>query len=274
MMLAARRSSNIKKSNMQTSTSISSHHCISFQDVLDASERIKTIVHRTPVLSSASINSLCDNQNLFFKVEAMQRTGSFKFRGACNATLALVEKILANNGSHHGEVHVVTHSSGNHAAAVALAADKVSKKLGKDKSLKIRATIVMPKNAPIIKVNGVKAFGGEIVMVENTNEAREEKADEIVEKEKATFIHPSENEYVIAGQGTVCLEMVEQVKEMLGETSGVLDAVIIPVGGGGLASGNTIALRGLLGDKVKVNTLAFWCKILTFHHKSSIKKYN
>ncbi len=258
----------------QTSTSISSHHCISFQDVLDASERIKSIVHRTPVLSSASINSLCDDQNLFFKVEAMQRTGSFKFRGACNATVALVEKILANNDSHHhGEVHVVTHSSGNHAAALALAADKVSKKLAKDnKSLKIRATIVMPKNAPIIKVNGVKAFGGEIVMVENSNEAREEKADEIVEKEKAKFIHPSENEYVIAGQGTVCLEMVEQVQEILGETNGTLDAVIIPVGGGGLASGNTIALRGLLGDKVKVNTLAFYfVKLVKFHHETSIK---
>jgi threonine dehydratase len=255
---------------MQTSASTSSHHCISFQDVLDASERIKSIVHHTPVLSSASINSLCDNRNLFFKVEAMQRTGSFKFRGACNATLALVEKMLANKDSHHhDEIHVVTHSSGNHAAAVALAADKVSKKLGKD-NFKIRATIVMPKNAPRIKVNGVKAFGGEIVVVENTNEAREEKADEIVEKEKATFIHPSENEYVIAGQGTVCLEMVEQVKEMLSKRSNTLDAVIIPVGGGGLASGNTIALRGLLGDNVKVNNN----KILSFTISYPSNRYN
>ncbi len=286
-----------EKSNKESSS-----HCISFQDVLAASKRIQSIVHKTPVLTSSSINALCDDRNLFFKVEAMQRTGSFKFRGACNATLHEVEKRCrgGNSGSNtsnsntsnsntseknsHGEnncerIHIVTHSSGNHAAAVALAASEVSKMLEKEgdqtnkNQTKIESTIVMPRNAPKIKVNGVKGFGGNIVAVDNTNEAREEMADVIVERENATFIHPSENELVIAGQGTVCLEMVEQVREILlkeycfdhsddddndhNDHNNVglntnLDAVIIPVGGGGLAAGNAISLRGLLGDKVKV----------------------
>lgn len=262
------------------STSVPNKHCISFNDVLQASKRIKSIVHQTPVLTSSSINTLCDNRQLFFKVEAMQRTGSFKFRGACNATLALLEdreKRRYNNidddndNDSTGNIHIVTHSSGNHAAAVALAAHEVSKILRMknqtrdQNALKINATIVMPKNAPIIKVNGVKGFGGNIVFVDNTNEAREEMADEIVEKEGATFIHPSENEFVIAGQGTVCLEMVQQVKEMLQnciDTKYDLDAVIIPVGGGGLASGNTITLRGLLGNHVKVCPLRLFAYLV------------
>ena len=265
-----------------TTTTSPVKYCINYQDVLDASKRIKPLVHRTPVLTASSINTLCNNRQLFFKVEAMQRTGSFKFRGACNATLALTENHLKSKnqsldkdcdgdgkddsvGSNHisttDELHVVAHSSGNHAAAVALAATEVTKQyLGK---LKIKSTIVMPRNAPTVKVRGVKGFGGDIIFVDNTNEAREEMADTIVERDAATFIHPSENELVIAGQGTVCFEMVEQVKEMLHEDGEncALDVVIIPVGGGGLASGNTIALRGLLGDKVKVN----FRKSIIFH---------
>jgi len=213
-----------------------------------------------------------------------KKTGSFKFRGACNATLALVERkeeencLTSSTGTDidrskdNGTIHVVTHSSGNHAAAVALAAAQVSELSCSNKTSNIkniRSTIVMPRNAPRIKVNGVKGFGGTIVSVDNTNEAREEMADVIVERDGATFIHPSENEYVIAGQGTVSLEMVKQVREIIikkereGSVSSDLenidskshqdlDAVIIPVGGGGLAAGNTIALRGLLGDKVKI----------------------
>ena len=151
------------------------------------------------------------------------------------------------DGNTNTGLHVVTHSSGNHAAALALAARLASEKTKKH----VRATIVMPENAPIIKINGVKGFGGEIVFVESTNEARESMAEQIVEDENAEFIHPSEDERVIAGQGTVCLEFLEQVRELLGD-GGDLDAVIIPVGGGGLAAGNTIALRGMLGDGVKV----------------------
>eukprot|EP00539_Tryblionella_compressa_P013552 CAMPEP_0178825752 /NCGR_PEP_ID=MMETSP0746-20121128/6392_1 /TAXON_ID=913974 /ORGANISM="Nitzschia punctata, Strain CCMP561" /LENGTH=251 /DNA_ID=CAMNT_0020487543 /DNA_START=48 /DNA_END=803 /DNA_ORIENTATION=+ len=113
----------------------------------------------------------------------------------------------------------------------------------------VNATIVMPNNAPLVKKAAVQDFGAEIVMVENTNEAREEEADRIVETTGAKFVHPSEDPRVIAGQGTVCLEFVEQVREIAGKD---LDAVIIPVGGDGLASGNIICLRGLLGDKVKI----------------------
>jgi len=150
------------------------------------------------------------------------------------------------------EVHVVTHSSGNHAAALALAAKLGSAKTGQN----IRSTIVMPDNAPTIKVNGVKGFGGDIVLVESTNEAREEMADQIVEEQDASFIHPSEDPRVIAGQGTVSVEFIEQMKEMTCHDSkinaSIVDAIIIPVGGGGLAAGNTIALRGLLGNNVKI----------------------
>ncbi len=110
----------------------------------------------------------------------------------------------------------------------------------------------MPSNAPLVKKRAVESYGATIVEVANTNEAREEEADRIVEATGAAFIHPSEDPRVIAGQGTTSLELVEQVRELAGQE---LDAVIIPVGGGGLASGNTIALRGMLGDNVKVNTL-------------------
>jgi len=210
-------------------------YCISYNDVLKASERIQGVAHKTPVLTSASFDS--NGRRLFFKTEAMQRTGSFKFRGALNA----IKTEVANTSS--PSLTVVTHSSGNHAAAVALAAT-----LSSTKTTQVSATIVMPNNAPIIKKAGVEGFGGNIVSVENTPEAREEAADEIMSKSGGVFVHPSEDPRVIAGQGTVSVELVAQVKEM-GHT---VDAVIIPVGGGGLASGNTIALRGMLGDKVKV----------------------
>jgi threonine dehydratase len=137
-------------------------------------------------------------------------------------------------------------SSKNHAQALALAA-----KLASTETTKVTATIVMPNNAPKVKAAAVASYGAEIIMVENTNEAREEEADRIVETTGAVFIHPSEDPRVIAGQGTTGLELVEQVREMGKE----LDAVIIPVGGGGLATGIIISLRGLLGDKVKVSHL-------------------
>ena len=210
-------------------------YCITFDNVLEAAGRIKDIAYRTPVLTS---RSLIDNgKNYFFKVEALQKTGSFKFRGALNAVKAELEK---RDGT---SLSVVTHSSGNHAQALALAA-----KLASTAKTKVSATIVMPKNTPNVKKAAVADFGGNIVMVENTNEAREEEAERIVQATGAVFIHPSEDPRVIAGQGTACLEFVEQIRE-LGHD---LDAVIIPVGGGGLAAGNTISLRALLGEKVKV----------------------
>ena len=287
--------------------SAASAYCIALSDVESAAERIVGLASRTPVLTSTSIDLLCSSvgrsadessssnplavaptspakgqqqkqpqRSIFFKVEALQRTGSFKFRGALNATLALRERVLkqeAATAAAEGaapeckDINVVTHSSGNHAQAVALAA-RIASDLDNQEKKKVNATICMPRNAPTVKRNAVAGFGGEIIMVDNTNEAREEMADRIVEEREAHFIHPSEDPKVIAGQGTAALEMVEQVQYILRERASIkgnassttpppsfdkpLDAVIIPVGGGGLASGNTIALRGLFGDKVKI----------------------
>ena len=213
-------------------------YCISLNDVKDAAKRINGVAHRTPVLTSQSLIINDDGKKYYFKVEAMQKTGSFKFRGALNAVKSELETF---NGS---SMPVVTHSSGNHAQALALAS-----KLASNETTTVSATIVMPNNAPLVKKAAVQDFGAQIVMVENTNEAREEEADRIVETTGAVFVHPSEDPRVIAGQGTVCYEFVEQVQEMAKVN---LDAVIIPVGGGGLASGNIICLRGLLGDNVKI----------------------
>jgi threonine dehydratase len=149
-------------------------YCICFKDVEDAYENIKTHVNLTPVLTASSLSKLSCS-NLFFKCEAFQKTGSFKFRGAMNAVINLCGQ------NENDEKHCVTHSSGNHAAALALAA-----RLAPHSNMK--ATIVMPENAPIIKVNGVIGFGGNIVFVESTNEARESKADEIVLEQKAYFV--------------------------------------------------------------------------------------
>lgn len=157
-------------------------------------------------------------------------------------------------------MHVVTHSSGNHAQALALAA-----KLSSSATKHVTATIVMPESTPMVKKNAVIAFGGIPVMTANTNEARESEAERILRCQTgARFIHPSEDPLVIAGQGTVCLEFIEQVRDIhknnnnnhhtttTTTNTNTLDAVIIPVGGGGLAAGNTITLRALLGDQVKI----------------------
>jgi len=228
---------------METTSNVERTYCITFKDVEAAAGRIEGTAYRTPVLTSSSINSKApgiDDRQFFFKSEAMQRTGSFKFRGALNAIRSILE---SQQNPAPSSLSVVTHSSGNHAQALALAA-----KLSSNTKTKVHATIVMPQNTPLVKKNAVQAFGADIVMVESTNEAREEEADRIVAETGATFVHPSEDPRVIAGQGTVCLELVQQVKEMGAE----LDAVIIPVGGGGLASGNLVALRALLGTRVKI----------------------
>lgn len=216
-------------------------YCITLDDIQQAAKRIEGIAHRTPVLTASSINQLA-GRNLYFKVEALQKTGSFKFRGALNAVKAELEK-RTDNGLK--EMPVVTHSSGNHAQALALAA-----KLASTGATKVTATIVMPMNTPDVKRLAVQNFGAKIVLVENTNIARESEAERIQQKTGAVFIHPSEDPLVIAGQGTTCLEFLEQIKDYSIDT---LDAVIIPVGGGGLASGNITTLRSLLGDQIKVS---------------------
>jgi threonine dehydratase len=220
------------------SMSTTEQHCITFDDVLEAAGRVNGVVTRTPLLPGPPTMNVHDKV-FYFKVEAMQRTGSFKFRGALNA----IQYQLSVAGNTNA-LAVVTHSSGNHAQALALAAQAAS-----TDERPVKATIVMPKGAPAIKQEGTRSYGGEVILVENTNEAREEEADRVVAERGALFIHPSENPQVIAGQGTASLELMEQLKELGVDKP---DAVIIPVGGGGLASGNAVALRGRLGNDVKI----------------------
>ena len=190
-----------------------------FTDILEAHRRTETNIRRTAVVQSPSINRLFKAE-LFFKCEHQQRAGAFKFRGASNAVLSLAEA-EARKG-------VATHSSGNHAAALALAASMRG----------IPSYIVMPSSAPEIKVKTVKGFGGQITFCEPTLEARETTLEEVVAKTGATFIHPYNNFEVICGQGTAAIELIEE--------TGTLDVVMTPVGGGGLQSGTAISVKHLL----------------------------
>jgi len=160
-----------------------------FKDILDAHERIIPLIHRTPVFTSRAINNLFDN-DFYFKCENFQKVGAFKFRGACNAVFSLSP----------GEVKkgVATHSSGNHAAALALAA----------KARATTARIVMPENAPEVKKKAVKGYGGRITWCEPTLKAREETLDKIVKESGAVFIHPYDDPRIIAGQGTATKELM------------------------------------------------------------------
>ncbi len=195
-----------------------------YADILKAAQRIEPFIHRTPVFTSLHFNRLSGGE-LFFKCENFQKVGAFKFRGACNAVLSLPK--------HDGEKGIITHSSGNHAQAVALA----SKMNG------YKATIVMPKNAPKVKVNAVRDYGAEIVFCESTIQAREETAQKIIAETGATFIHPYNHPDVIAGQGTAAKELLEDYPD--------LDIIMAPVGGGGLISGTAITAKHLK-PKIKV----------------------
>jgi serine racemase len=206
--------------------SADSLYCIAFQDVEAAASRIQGFAHNTPIVASSSINLLAQ-RHLYFKCEALQKTGSFKFRGATNA----IQSILSKTDIDSKHMDVLTHSSGNHAQALALAA-----RLCSTEACDVRATIVMPENTPAVKMKAVKDFQATVVMSPNNPQAREETCRRL-QTPDSHFIHPSEDARVIAGQGTVCLELVEQVSH--------LDVVIIPVGGGGLAAGNAVALRAL-----------------------------
>ncbi len=195
-----------------------------FQDVIDAHERIGDYVHRTPVLTSTSINRMF-NASLFFKCENFQKVGAFKFRGATNAILSLSEE-EARRG-------VGTHSSGNHAAALCLAARMQG----------LKAYIVMPRTAPEIKKNAVESYGGIITFCEPTLEARESGMKEIVARTGCTFVPSYNHRNIICGQGTAAKELIEDVGEF--------DIIVAPVGGGGLVSGTAISTRGMLsGAKV------------------------
>ncbi len=186
--------------------------------IRQAHARIRDSIHRTPVLTSSRLDELAGPE-LFFKCENFQKAGVFKARGACNAVL-LLDDVSAKRG-------VVTHSSGNHAAALARAAALRG----------IPAHIVMPSNSPQVKVAAVKAYGGTITFCEPTLAAREETAQRVQSETGATMIPPYDDPHVIAGQGTAALEFLEQCPD--------LDVVMTPVGGGGLLSGTAIAAKGL-----------------------------
>lgn len=195
---------------------------VSFEKVLGAAKTIAGVSHRTPVMTCSAIDEIA-GRRLFFKCENFQKVGAFKFRGAFNAVSQLSDEEAASG--------VVTHSSGNHAQALALAA----------RMRGIPAYIVMPSTAPIIKKAAVEGYGAEVIVCEPTLAARESTASEVKARTGATFIHPYDNDDVIAGQGTAMLELHDQVAA-LGET---LDGVVTPVGGGGLLAGTCIAASGL-----------------------------
>jgi len=184
------------------------------ENIQSAHERIKNFIHKTPLLTSTQLNEITNSQ-LFFKCENLQKVGAFKMRGASNAILSLTDNDLVNG--------VATHSSGNHAAALAKAA----------KMKNVPAYIVMPENAPEIKKNAVKSYGGEIIFCKPTLEAREQTLNEAVKKTHAVFIHPYNNDKIIEGQATCAKEIFEEESDF--------DFIIAPVGGGGLLSGTSLA---------------------------------
>lgn len=190
-----------------------------FADIEAAHRVVAQYAHHTSVLTSQSINKITGG-NLFFKCENFQKVGAFKFRGACNAVFSLSEDD-ANKG-------VATHSSGNHAAALALAA----------RMRGIAAHIVMPSNSPEIKKKAVAGYGAKITFCEPTLQARESTLAEIVAETGATEIHPYNNFKVIAGQGTAAKELIEDFGEF--------DIIMVPVGGGGLLGGTAISAKRLL----------------------------
>lgn len=187
-------------------------------DILLAHKRIRPFIHHTPVLTSSSINSLLGAE-FYFKCENFQKVGAFKFRGATNAVLSLTPDELQQG--------VGTHSSGNHAAALALAA----------RNAKVPAYIVMPRTAPAIKKVAVAGYGGIITYCEPTQEARESTMTRIQMETGCAFIHPFNRFEIIAGQGTAAVELLEEQPQ--------LDVIMTPVGGGGLLSGTAIAAKSI-----------------------------
>ncbi len=187
-------------------------------DIAAAHARIAPRVHRTPVLTSESLDAMA-GARLYFKCENLQKTGSFKIRGATNAIFSLPDEEAG-----HG---ILTHSSGNHAAAVACAA----------RWRGVPAWIVMPKNAPAVKCRAVEAYGGKITFCEPKVSARVETAARIQKETGAVMVHPYDDDRVIAGQATAAKELLEEIAD--------LDAVLAPVSGGGLLSGTALAAKAI-----------------------------
>jgi threonine dehydratase len=201
-----------------TLPSAPSNRIPSFEDVLAARARISGLAHKTPVLTSRTFNAMT-GADVFFKCENLQRGGAFKFRGAMNAILALDEAARARG--------VVAYSSGNHAQALAYAAQ----------IMKVPATIVMPKDAPELKVRATRGYGAEVIFYDRYTENREEIGRRIATERGASLIPPYDHPNVIAGQGTATLELIEE--------TGALDALYVCLGGGGLLAGAALAAAEL-----------------------------
>lgn len=199
-------------------------------DIKNAVKRVRPYVHHTPVFESRTINQRTGS-TVFFKCENFQRMGAFKMRGATNAILQLSESDRAKG--------VVTHSSGNFAQALALAA----------RTLDTKAYIVIPSNAPKIKMNAVKDYGAEIIECAPNLESREKTCETVKQKTNATFIHPYDDINVILGQGTAAWELIKEVGE--------LDIIMAPVGGGGLIAGTAIAQHYLLPESQTIGSEPF-----------------
>jgi threonine dehydratase len=197
---------------------------ITFDDLRNASKRIKPFIHRTPVVSSSALNART-GLDIVLKCENLQKVGAFKFRGACNAVFSLTDE--------QARYGVVAHSSGNHAQALALAA----------RIRGIPAYIVMPENAPSVKKAAVADYGGIITFCTPTLSARETTQAEIVARTGACIIHPYDDDRIIAGQATAALELIDDCPD--------LDVILAPVGGGGLLSGTALA-AAFASEKTKV----------------------
>lgn len=187
------------------------------KDIVESHQLIQSLIHQTPVMSCESLNKMTGCQ-LHFKCENFQKIGAFKMRGAANAAMRLSKQDLKKG--------LATHSSGNHAQAVARAA----------RELGVPAYIVMPENAPAVKVAATKGYGAEVIFCESSPEGRATMLEKVVKEKKATFIHPFDDYNVIAGQATVAKEMIEYLNNPL-------DILMAPVGGGGLLSGTALSAK-------------------------------
>jgi len=191
---------------------------ITLDDIQEAHDRIRLYIHRTPVLTSHTLNRITGAE-LYFKCENFQKIGAFKIRGGMNAALSLSDEDRS--------LGIATHSSGNHAQAIAYAA----------RQLGVPAYIVMPETSPKPKVDAVKGYGAEVTMCAPTQKDREDTIAAIVERTGAAFVHPYDDDRVIAGQATCAKELIEQIPD--------LQAIVAPVGGGGLLSGTALATHYL-----------------------------
>lgn len=191
---------------------------ITIADIVDAHKRLAGVAHKTPILTSRTIDRLLNSQ-VFFKCENFQRAGAFKFRGAYNALSQLSESQKRRG--------VLTFSSGNHAGAIAISGQL----------LNIPTTIVMPDDAPSVKLAATRGYGAEVLLYKRAQMTREDLAQQLIKERQLTFIHPYDHPHVIAGQGTAAKELIEEVGE--------LDLLLVCCGGGGLLSGCAIATKAL-----------------------------